>query len=406
MHPKHKTNYLQTTRSKLFFFSGLAIFLIGIGVFIFITNKPQVVVTQKVQPQATTASVVQQKITASMLFVGEVFWGRGIEDHANHSPLKYAFPFSGLTTDVRSKYDNWIGDLECPVTTTNIPYQTQVDHWQFNCRPEYLSEAKKWFNAFTLANNHSFDSRGATGEAETRANLENAGIQYFGTYDITDTPNSCEVITMNAKSTAGIFIKNIKIPVAMCGYMLVVDTVPTDAELSAIKQYSEVMPVVVMPHMGVEYRPIAEDVKVETYHRMIDAGADVVLATHPHVIQNSENYKGRLIQYSAGNFMFDQQSIGRDNTLSLGIALSIEINDQAAIKTYEEIGPTCAVFKDSCLTKLQTKIPTRPKISVSYGHECFYEPNYFPKPADTATCNEILQQSTWQSATANLSATW
>ena len=406
MHPRHKTNYLKSTRAKVFLFTGLAVFLIGAGTLIFITNKPKVEEVQKSQTQRVTTPAVQQKITSSMLFVGEVFWGRGIEYFANRSPLKYAFPFSGLTTDVRSKYDNWIGDLECPVTTTDIPYQTQVDHLQFNCRPEYLSEAKKWFNAFTLANNHSFDNRGATGEAETRANLENAGIQYFGTYDITDTSNSCEVIAMNAKSTAGTITKNIKIPVAMCGYMLVVDTVPTDAELSAIKKYSEVMPVIVMPHMGVEYRPIAEDVKVETYHRMIDAGADVVLATHPHVIQNSENYKGRLIQYSAGNFMFDQQSIGRNNTLSLGIALNIEINDQAAIKTYEEIGPQCAAFKDTCLTQIQAKIAMRPKINVSYGYECFYEPNYFPKPADTATCNEILQQSTWQSATKNLSTSW
>ncbi len=406
MYHNNKTNYRQTTRTKLFLFSGLVIFFLGVGALIYVVNKPKTVTVRQTVPQATSNPVAQQKITSSMLLVGEVFWGRGIEYFANRSPLKYAFPFSGLTTDVRNKYDNWIGDLECPVTTTDIPYQTQVDHLQFNCRPEYLSEAKKWFNVFTLANNHSFDNRGAVGEAETRTNLESAGIQYFGSYNLADTSNTCEVVAMNAKVTAGVTTKDIQIPVAMCGYMLVVDTVPTDAELAVIKQYAQVMPVIVMPHMGVEYRPIAEDVKVETYHRMIDAGADVVLATHPHVIQNSENYKGRLIQYSAGNFMFDQQSIGHNNTLSLGIALTLEINDQAAIKNYEEIGPSCAAFKDSCLTKLQAKITTRPKITVTYGHECFYEPNYFPKPADTATCNEILQQSTWQTATANLSTTW
>jgi poly-gamma-glutamate synthesis protein (capsule biosynthesis protein) len=357
-------------------------------------------------PKATTTPAVEQKVTSSMAVVGEVFWGRGIEYFANRSTLKYAFPFSGLSTDIKNKYDNWIGDLECPVTTTDIPYQTQVDYLKFNCRPEYLSEAKKWFNIFTLANNHSFDNRGAVGESETRSNLEAAGIQYFGSYDVTDTSNICEVVAMNAKATTGTTSKDIKIPVAMCGYMLVVDTVPTDAELAVIKKYSEVMPVIVMPHMGVEYRPTAEDVKVESYHRMIDAGADVVLATHPHVIQNSENYKGRLIQYSAGNFMFDQQSIGHNNTLSLAVTLQLQLNDQNAIKAYEEVGPNCSAFKDSCLAQLQSKITSRPTFSVSYGHECFYEPNYYPKPADTATCNEILQQSTWQTATANLSPTW
>ena len=349
---------------------------------------------------------VQQKVSSSMAVVGEVFWGRGIEYFANRSPLKNAFPFSGLSVDIKNKYDNWIGDLECPVTSTDIPYQTQVDNLRFNCRPEYLSEAKKWFNIFTLANNHSFDNRGATGESETRNNLEAAGIQYFGSYDVTDTSNICEVVAMNAKSTEGAVLTNVKIPVAMCGYMLVVDSAPTDAELAVIKQYADVMPVIVMPHMGVEYRPTAEDIKVESYHRMIDAGADVVLATHPHVIQNSENYKGRLIQYSAGNFMFDQQSIGHNNTLSLAVTLNLELNDQNAISAYEAVGSGCAAFKDTCLAQLKQKIPVRPTFTVSYGYECFYEPNYFPKPADTGTCNEILQQSTWHAATANLSKTW
>ena len=173
-----------------------------------------------------------------------------------------------------------------------------------------------------------------------------------------------------------------------------------------MKQYAVVMPVIAMPHMGIEYRPTAEEQKVSAYHRMIDNGADAVLGAHPHVIQNSENYKGKLIQYSPGNFMFDQQSLKRDNTLSLGVGISLEINDDAAIDAYTTVGPSCSQYKDDCLEKLQAVLKTRPAIKASYTPECFMEPNYYPKPADNATCADILKEATWQQAVSSLNTTW
>ncbi len=45
---------------------------------------------------------------------------------------------------------------------------------------------------------------------------------------------------------------------------------------------------------------------MDVSHAAIDAGADMVLGNHPHVTQGIENYKGKLIVYSMGNFIFDQ----------------------------------------------------------------------------------------------------
>ena len=66
--------------------------------------------------------------------------------------------------------------------------------------------------------------------------------------------------------------------------------------------------VLVSFHWGVEYtdNPLAE--QVTNAHLAIDAGADMVLAHHPHVIQSVEYYKGRLIAYSLGDFVFDHYS--------------------------------------------------------------------------------------------------
>jgi poly-gamma-glutamate synthesis protein (capsule biosynthesis protein) len=66
--------------------------------------------------------------------------------------------------------------------------------------------------------------------------------------------------------------------------------------------------VIVSFHWGVEYtdNPTAE--QKQNAHRAIDAGADMVLAHHPHVIQGVEFYKDGLIAYSLGDFVFDHYS--------------------------------------------------------------------------------------------------
>jgi hypothetical protein len=218
--------------------------------------------------------------------------------------------------------------------------------------------------------------------------------------------NICEVVAYKARLAKGSDTKDVVIPIAMCGYMYVVDRTPSEEELAVIRKYAAVMPVIAMPHMGVEYLPVAEQQKVDAYHAMIDAGADIVLASHPHVIQNSENYKGRLIQYSPGNFMFDQQSLERANILTLGIGLTLTINDQIAINAYTSLGNECRAYKDSCLSKLSDLITKRPEIYVSFSPECFMEPNYYPKSADADTCQEILKEAAWEEATKNLSENW
>ena len=58
---------------------------------------------------------------------------------------------------------------------------------------------------------------------------------------------------------------------------------------------------------------VAKDYQVELGRQAVDWGADLVLGHHPHVLQELEVYKGRLIAYSLGNFVFGSQS-NRTNT--------------------------------------------------------------------------------------------
>jgi poly-gamma-glutamate synthesis protein (capsule biosynthesis protein) len=64
--------------------------------------------------------------------------------------------------------------------------------------------------------------------------------------------------------------------------------------------------VIVSMHHGIEYMPKPSAVQIAFAHAAIDAGATLVIGHHPHVVQPEEDYRGGLIFYSLGNFVFDQ----------------------------------------------------------------------------------------------------
>ena len=78
---------------------------------------------------------------------------------------------------------------------------------------------------------------------------------------------------------------------------------------------------IVCPHWGVEYalRPTSEQVSLA--HAMIDAGADMVVGSHPHVVQPIENYHNQWIAYSLGNFIFDQEGPATRRGMLLRVAV-------------------------------------------------------------------------------------
>lgn len=76
-------------------------------------------------------------------------------------------------------------------------------------------------------------------------------------------------------------------------------------QISKIKEDSD-QRVIIFPHWGVEYAPIHSQQQQDLAHTWIDAGADLVIGSHPHVIQDGEIYKGKPIIYSLGNLLFDQ----------------------------------------------------------------------------------------------------
>ena len=217
----------------------------------------------------------------------------------------------------------------------------------FNCDPNYLGEFAKWFDIVTLANNHT-DNMGEEGFEETKAALDKRGIQYFGHYDPDKIDQQCSIVLLPVRITYDDNTKaKEKLPIAACGYHGVFK-IPSKESIAEITRYSNYMPVIVFPHAGAEYKAGPDEIKTTMYRDMVDAGADMIIGDHPHWIQNTEVYNGKLIVYSMGNFMFDQQ-FNQEVTRSAAIKMSLLIKDD--LSAWITIAKQCQL-NTNCLDKI------------------------------------------------------
>ena len=149
--------------------------------------------------------------------------------------------------------------------------------------------------AANLANNHSFDY-GKKSYEDTITALEAEGISSFG-----------------YERTAVMDIKGVK--VGLAGVYELAEHIDCKQDLldniASLKEQGAQI-IIVSFHWGQEKENVPSDVQGELAHAAVDNGADLVLGHHPHVLQGIEEYKGKNIVYSLGNFCFGGNSAPSD----------------------------------------------------------------------------------------------
>lgn len=195
-----------------------------------------------------------------------------------------AYFLSGVK-DIFSADDLTIVNMEGTLTESEAIVEKSFN---FKADQEYvqiLTEGS--VEAVNLANNHSHDYSDQ-GYEDTIGALDGAGILNFG-----------------YERSASVEIKGIK--VTMFGYNLLSgreDTLKQMEKSVARAKMEGSNLVIVSFHWGKERQYSPLEYQTEAAHAAIDAGADLVLGHHPHVLQGIEKYRGRYICYSLGNFCF------------------------------------------------------------------------------------------------------
>lgn len=205
-------------------------------------------------------------------------------------PAKYdeVGEFNYFFENVKSVFeedDLTIVNFEGTLTDSTIREDKQFAFKADKSYAEILTDG--FVEAANLANNHSKDY-GEQSYNDTMDALDEAGITNFG-YD-------------------RVAIKKVKgIKVGLVGTYVLADGlgVKDSMEKNIQDLKDEGAQVIIASfHWGEEKAEYPNDVQVELAHAAIDAGADLVLGHHPHVLQGIEQYKGKNIVYSLGNFCF------------------------------------------------------------------------------------------------------
>lgn len=208
--------------------------------------------------------------------------------------------------------DHYIINLESPITSSQKGYPNKVN---LKIEHNYLDAVfgKKPI-AVCLANNHIMDY-GEEGFLDTIRSLNESGIAYFGAGYLDSNCNNPVVIKVSGlsialmgyvcPSTSPVFAENSQpgvMPIKLAQILQDIET----AKANAIDR------IIVSLHWGAEevYLPKLQDVEIA--HKILDAGADMVIGHHAHCIQPYEGHNGKHIFYGLGNCIMPNLDVPYD----------------------------------------------------------------------------------------------
>lgn len=246
--------------------------------------------------------------TVTLHFVGDVQFSGKVEQRLEQNGFDFPYQYLG---NLFHKDDLTMANLETPVTTNGVGALNKT--YVYKSSPKALTAlAAAGIDAVNLANNHILD-QGTGGLLDTLKYLDEKGIAHAGA-------------GRNAKEAyAPHYFERKGIKIALLGTTRVMPEANWNAgaklpgvagaydSTAIVKSIREARMqadlVIVIAHWGKERATVLEPHQTELSHAFIDAGADLVIGGHPHVLQGMEQYKGKWIAYSTGNFIFSKSTV-------------------------------------------------------------------------------------------------
>ncbi len=265
--------------------------------------------TQGLAPHTLAAALApllaSATTTVDMAVVGDIMLGRGVNNQMV-SRGDYLFPYRAIHDELQSA-DLRVANLECTITDL-VPVPTDPSTFTF------VSSAKAvngltyaGFDVLTVANNHS-NGPGPEAFLDMLNTLHSHGIKSCGGGHNIGEARTPAIHQVNGTRIAilgyDIIPPQGPFATATATGLAPVDLTTLPDDINAARAQADL----VLPyfHWGIEYTKDPTQEQQQIARAAIDAGADMVLGNHPHWTQGIETYKGRLIIYSFGNFIFDQ----------------------------------------------------------------------------------------------------
>lgn len=312
------------------------------------SEMPTAQTTSEVTTQATTNAVS----SVSLVAVG---------DNLIHNTLISAGEQEDGSLDYSSFYENIKNDISsADIAVINQETILGGSEFEYTGYPVFNSPWEigtaaidAGFDIFTCATNHSLDKGYAGIEQECAFFDQHPEVVHVGTNDSEEDYNS---IIYYEKNSIRFAILNytygtngIPIPESSPWCVNMMDKEKITADVNAAKQNADV--IIVFPHWGTENSTSVSDYQREYVQLFSDLGVDIVIGTHPHVLQpvewveNETTGKKMLVYYSLGNFISHQTSL---NQLCGGMAeIKIEKKNGEISITSAKLVPVVCWYKSS-----------------------------------------------------------
>ena len=244
-------------------------------------------------------------VSLTVVLTGDILLDRGVRQVIERRGADHLF--SPGVDSVLSSAQVVVGNLECPATKIEAPV---FKRFIFRGEPEWLQTLHRHgFTHLNLANNHSID-QGREGLMDTHRNIQRAGMVPIGAGATMD--EAVQPVLLAESPRRVYLVPSLRLALENYAYLPdqpCVSQEPMDSLLERVrmlKRADSTAIVIVSLHWGGEHtlQPVPRQ-RVEA-HQLIMAGADVIVCHHTHTLQTIEEFRGKKIYYSIGNFIFDQ----------------------------------------------------------------------------------------------------
>ncbi|WP_158736243.1 CapA family protein [Alteribacillus sp. YIM 98480] len=242
--------------------------------------------------------------SASM--VGDIMLGRHVEEITKRHG--YTSLFAYAESILRSS-DYTTGNFEHPIIDNEDEFEQANKTIHLSSKQRSLGALEQLnFSTVNLANNHMMDYKSegfsATLDAFRQTSIDPAGVVENGNSSESYTVNQYEELDVATLGINDIVYADMESGSPNTPGILTSDP---DDFIPAIKKAKEDADLVLVHlHSGQEYDSSPTTRQKELAHAIADAGADIIIGHHPHVLQSVDVYNDTLIMYSLGNFIFDQ----------------------------------------------------------------------------------------------------
>jgi len=281
----------------------------------------------------------------SLIVGGDLMFDRHVRTKAEVVG-NYDFIFDQKLSDFLNSADYALANLEGPITMNQSVSQNSLPggpgNYTFTFSPEIIQVLKNNnLTLINLGNNHILNF-GVQGLRSTRQYLNDVDLIFFG--DVGESQEQQRYY----------FLEHFEQKIALISYNQFVEggKSKTLADISEAKNEGASL-ILLFSHWGNEYVPGANQVIVDLAHEFIDAGVDLIVGGHPHVIQNKEIYQGKTIYYSLGNFVFDQY-FSKETQEGLLLKIDFTFNPDFSTWTYQIEEERVQMGRDG-ITRLQTE---------------------------------------------------